>query len=108
LVTSIEQTEGISSVEAISEDSPSGTVPLGQNKVPFGPLASATPTQVDGKVMLQATLVDQPDSLEAEAVVEDLRQSLSDVDSEVLVGGSTATNIDTRVASIHDRNTIIP
>ena len=108
VVAEVEQAEGIASVEAVSNNSPSGTVPLGKNKIPFGPLAAATPAQVDSKVLLQATLQDRPDSIEAESVVQYLRATLPQLDSGALVGGATATDIDTGVASERDRNIIIP
>ncbi len=108
LVTSIESVEGVSSVEAVSDNSPSGAVPLGSNQVIFGPLALATPKVVDDQVMLQATLSDSPDSVAAEQTVIELRQQLHQINDQVLVGGETAVNIDTRQASIRDRNLIIP
>jgi RND superfamily putative drug exporter len=104
----IESTGGIGRVDAMSQDSPSGTVPLGENKVRFGPLASATPTIINQRVMLQATLNNEPDSSKAELTITRLRTNLMSVDSSALVGGSTAASIDTKVAAVHDRNTIIP
>src|SRR5690606_5024306 len=73
----------------------------------FGPLGTPAPdpTVVDGDVMLQATLQDAADSPEAEQVVRDLR---AEFDGIGIIGGVTATAIDTNDASIHDRNLIIP
>src|SRR5690606_4910582 len=64
------------------------------------------PAVVDGDVLLQATLSDAADSDAAASTVRDLRTQLDDLDA--VVGGVTATSIDTNDASIHDRNLIIP
>src|SRR5690606_10586259 len=61
---------------------------------------------VDGRVLLQATLTSAADSVQAEDTVNALRGELDGLDA--LVGGVTATSIDTNTASIHDRNLIIP
>ncbi|GEK79531.1 MMPL family transporter [Agrococcus baldri] len=98
--------EGVESVEAVSEDSPSGTIPLPAD--PASPFGDAEPTVVDGQVLLQATLVDAPDSDAAQAVVRELREVVHAVSLEVRVGGTTATAIDTNDASDHDRALIIP
>ena len=58
--------------------------------------------------MLQLTLAAKADSLEAEQTVTDLRTALQSVDSSIIVGGSTATALDTNVTSTRDRNLIIP
>ena len=66
------------------------------------------PAVVDGNVIVQATLTASADSLEAEQTISNLRASLDAVGSEVLVGGSTATNLDVRLASERDLLVIIP
>jgi putative drug exporter of the RND superfamily len=63
---------------------------------------------VDGKVLIQATLTPAADSPAAEAVVETLRGALDRVGRDVLVGGSTAVNLDVRQASDRDLRVIIP
>ena len=63
---------------------------------------------VDGKVVVQATLVPAADSPAAEAVVESLRGTLDAVGPDVLVGGNTAVNFDVRQASQRDLRVIIP
>lgn len=73
---------------------------------PPGP--DAQPLVVDGQVQLQATLVDQADSREAEATVEQLRTELDAVSTEALVGGTTATALDTNTATQRDLQVIIP
>lgn len=57
--------------------------------------------------MLQATLNDPADSMEAEQTVANIRAQFDEGEG-VMVGGTTATALDTNAASIHDRNLIIP
>lgn len=73
---------------------------------PPGP--DAQPVVVDGNVQLQVTLVDQADSADAERTVERLRSDLDDVSTQALVGGTTATALDTNTATRHDLRVIIP
>ena len=63
---------------------------------------------VDGNVVVQATLTAAADSPAAEVVVERLRGDLDRVGPDVLVGGSTAINLDVRHASQRDLRVIIP
>ena len=98
--------EGVESVAVSSEDSPSGSIPLPVD--PRSPFAAATPTVVDGRVLLQATLVDAPDSDEAQAVVRQVRDVVDERSADGIVGGPTATAIDTNDASQRDRAVIIP
>ena len=97
---------GVSSASVVSADSPSGSIPIPAPTE--GPLAQATPTVVDGDVMLQLTLTDKADSLEAEQTVTELRTTLRSLDSSIIVGGSTAVGLDTNLTSTRDRNLIIP
>lgn len=102
----------VNSLAVTSGDSASGTVPVTENGLTaFGPPGTepGKPTVVDGLVMLQATLNAAADSDEAMQTVLDLRELLQEkISGQVLVGGVTATSIDTNEASIHDRNLIIP
>ena len=103
--------DGVDSVAVSAEDSPSGTAPVTEDGIqPLGPPDSPAPepTVADGQVLLQGTLVDAPDSAEAERTVRDLRVALADAGQGALVGGVTATAIDTNDASAHDRALIIP
>ncbi|WP_159552692.1 MMPL family transporter [Citricoccus sp. K5] len=68
----------------------------------------AEPLEVDGRVYLQATLADAADSMEAEQTVVALREGLHAVDPGILVGGTTATNLDTNTTAQADVRTIIP
>ncbi len=102
-------TEGVDSVAAVSADSPSGTVSVTVDGLqPFGPPGTPTPeaTVSRGDVLLQATLSDAADSAAAEQTLRAIREGLADSGS--LVGGVTATAVDTNDASIHDRALIIP
>ncbi len=72
------------------------------------PAAPDEPIVVGGNVLLQATLTDQPDTAAAEATVERLRTELDTVGTDVLVGGTTALQLDTLDTSARDRNVVIP
>ncbi|KKJ98567.1 MMPL family transporter [Micromonospora sp. HK10] len=73
------------------------------------PAADAPPTVVDGRVQLEATLADPPDSDRAERTLRALRETLHRVPgADAVVGGFTAINVDTADASTRDRNVIIP
>ncbi|MDQ4489964.1 MMPL family transporter [Sinomonas sp. ASV486] len=82
-------------------------------------------TTVDGKVMLEVTLANAPESSEAEQTITTMRSDIAakgwhgpdgqsaggqgaDRQSAVLVGGPTAVELDTNETTIHDRNLIIP
>lgn len=63
---------------------------------------------MNGQVLLQGTLTDAADSDAAGQTVRDIRAELEAAAPSALVGGVTATAVDTNQASIHDRNLIIP
>jgi RND superfamily putative drug exporter len=63
---------------------------------------------VDGKILLNATLSLAPDSVEARNAIPVIRQAVHDIDKEILVGGGTAVQYDTDVASRQDNKVIIP
>ncbi|MEV7800556.1 MMPL family transporter [Microbacterium foliorum] len=101
--------DGVDGVSVTAADSPSGAATVTEDGlVAVGPPGTPVPepTVVDGEVLLQGTLTDAADSDAAAATVRDLRAELNEIDA--LVGGVTATAIDTNDASIHDRNLIIP
>ena len=109
--------DGVESVAVASADSPTGqaAVELDDGDVVLtdpGPPGSPAPeaTVSGGDVLLIATLADTADSLVAEDTVRALRIGLDDELGEdvALVGGVTATDIDTNDTSIHDRALIIP
>ncbi|MFC0033557.1 MMPL family transporter [Micromonospora chaiyaphumensis] len=83
---------GVSSVRPFSQAGPAGP-----------------PEVVDGRVQLQATLADPPDSNAAERTIRELRVAVHRVPgADAVVGGFTAINVDTADASTRDRNVIIP
>ena len=61
---------------------------------------------VDGDVLLEVTLTDSPYSGAAEDTVQEIRDRVGDLGA--MVGGTTATELDTRETSVADRATIIP
>lgn len=64
---------------------------------------------VDGKVLINATLTaEEADSREATDTVTAARASLPSIDSTALVGGVTATALDTNQTAQHDLVKIIP
>lgn len=102
---------GVDSVSVTSADSPSGAAAVTEDGiVAFGPPGTPAPepTVVRGDVLLRGTLTDAADSDSAADTVRELRKQLTDVTPSALVGGVTATAIDTNDSSIHDRNLIIP
>lgn len=104
-------TAGVDSVTVLSDDSPSGSLPVTRDGIqPLGPpgTPAGDPTVVDDNILLQATLDGAGDSAEAEETVRDLRSQLADQHPQALVGGVTAVALDTNDTAIHDRNLIIP
>lgn len=72
------------------------------------PFQDATPKVVDGEVTLEATLSDNADSDAAQDTIVRLRDDLHQLDTQSRVGGTTATQLDTRVSAEHDRAVVIP
>ncbi|MCS5495762.1 MMPL family transporter [Cnuibacter physcomitrellae] len=72
------------------------------------PGAESQPVVVDGRVMIEAVLAVEADSLEAEDVVRSLRSDLPAVDPGALVGGPTAVDLDTNTTAQADLVKIIP
>ncbi len=64
--------------------------------------------KVDGRVYLQATLQDPADSPEAEQTIVELRETLHGIDPDILVGGTSATALDSNTTAQQDLRTIIP
>lgn len=101
----------VDSVAVAAQDSPSGTAPVTADGVqPLGPPGAPAPepTVVDGQVLLEGTLVDAADSNAAAQTVTELRADFEHQAPSAIVGGVTATAVDTNEASIHDRNLIMP
>jgi RND superfamily putative drug exporter len=73
------------------------------------PGGSAAPKVVDGKVEVSVVLSDAPDSDAAIDTVRRLRTGVHAVEgANALVGGLTATDLDSRDTSFRDRKLIIP
>ncbi|MGY1821956.1 MMPL family transporter [Geodermatophilus sp. SYSU D00079] len=73
------------------------------------PGAGATePVEVDGLVRLDVTLDDAPDSEAAQQTVTEVRTAVRDVDPEALVGGSSASDLDTQDTAARDLAVIVP
>jgi RND superfamily putative drug exporter len=109
--------DGVDNVAVTSKDSPTGqagvTVDDGEAVLTaVGPPGTPAPepTVSDGDVLLVGTLSDEADSAAAEDTVRGLRAHLADDlgDGVALVGGVTATDVDTNDTSIRDRTLIIP
>ena len=101
--------DNFETVTVTSADSPSGSAPItADGIVPLGSGTAPGPVVVEGQVLLQATLVEAPDSEEAQKAIRSIRQTFADKNISAVVGGVTATSVDTNDASIHDRNLIIP
>ncbi|MFJ4222604.1 MMPL family transporter [Microbacterium sp. NPDC089695] len=101
--------DGIDGVTVTASDSPSGSAPVtAEGITAVGPPGTPAPepTVVDGDVLLQGTLTSAADSDAAAETLRALRDELHQHDA--LVGGVTATAVDTNDASIHDRTLIIP
>ncbi|WP_145943729.1 MMPL family transporter [Corynebacterium glyciniphilum] len=64
------------------------------------------PSAVDGEVLLEVTLADSPYSDAAENTVREIRGEVGDLGA--MVGGTTATELDTKETSVADRTMIIP
>ncbi|AOT02685.1 MMPL family transporter [Arthrobacter sp. U41] len=88
--------------------SPAAPGPPAAPGAPTAPGVPAAPAVRDGKVLINATLNFAADSTEAENVVVALRQELKKVDGGALVGGVTATALDTNTTAQRDLVTIIP
>lgn len=110
LVRAITGVDGVDGVVLASKDSPSGTVPVtsGTTGAPARGGATAEPTVSHGDVLLEATLSAPADSGAAERTVRELRTAVERVDPDAIVGGVTATAVDTNDTGIRDRSVIIP
>lgn len=109
--------DGVDSVAVASEDSPTGqaAVEVEDGEPVFtavGPPGTPVPepTVSEGDVLVIGTLTDAADSVAAEDTVRELRADLDDTlgAGTAIVGGETATDIDTNDTSIRDRTVIIP
>ncbi|MCH6230068.1 MMPL family transporter [Microbacterium sp. CFH 31415] len=116
-IETLEAADGIESVAVASDDSPTGQAAVEvENGEPVftavGPPGTPAPepTVADGDVLVIGTLNDAADSIAAEDAVREIRTDLDEVlgAGTALVGGETATDIDSNDTSIRDRTVIIP
>ncbi|MBU6245067.1 MAG: MMPL family transporter [Actinomycetales bacterium] len=99
VTSAVESTPGVDSV------APFTGAPAG----PPGAGPAAEPKVVDGRVLLQVTLADPADSAQAEDTIALLRDRVHAIaGADALVGGQTAAQLDVDLASMRDRNLIIP
>ncbi|WP_225918973.1 MMPL family transporter [Actinocatenispora comari] len=84
---------------------PDSVVPVGKRGVPGGPAKV-----VDGRVLIDATLTNPPDSQAAIDTIQRLRDRLDEQQpsAHAVVGGYTATQADTLATSRRDRTVVIP
>ncbi|MDQ1136133.1 RND superfamily putative drug exporter [Microbacterium sp. SORGH_AS 1204] len=113
----LERTPGIDGIGVLSSDAPGGEAPVAADDGALVTTAlgapgtpAPAPTVSDGDVLLAATLADTADSSAADDTVRQLRSSLSaDLgEGTAIVGGVTATDIDSIDTAIRDRTLIIP
>jgi len=83
---------------------------LAEGSVPITGVAGtpSAPDVREGKALINATLNFAADSIEAEDAVKALREDLKTVDAGALVGGVTATALDTNTTAQRDLVIIIP
>lgn len=72
------------------------------------PPMNLDPNVVDGQVYIQAILNQEADSLEAQDTVAQLRDEFSVLDGAVLVGGESATALDSNLTAERDLRVIVP
>jgi len=103
VLASTKATDGVGDAYLLA----AGSVPILSGE-PGRPGAPSAPDVRDGKVLINATLNFAADSNAAENVVVSLRQELKKIDADALVGGVTATALDTNTTAQRDLVTIIP
>jgi RND superfamily putative drug exporter len=117
VVEVLDGNDGVESVAVSSEDSPTGQagVEIENGEAVFtavGPPGTPAPepSVSDGDVLLIGTLSDSADSIAAEDTVREIRTGLDEAlgAGAAIVGGETATDVDSNDTSIRDRTIIIP
>lgn len=107
-IAELEQTAGPEVAAAAREQALAGIPSVDSIVEEAYPFQDAVIKVVDEKVLLQATLNDQPDSDAAKNTITSLRQTVKAIDEDAIVGGNTAVQLDTNTASLRDRAVIIP
>lgn len=107
IVTPADDWEAVADAAA-SVDGVAGVAPFtGQQGGPPG-AGGGEPVEADGLVRLDATLDDAPDSEAAQDTVADLRTAVREADTDALVGGTTASDLDTQETAARDLAVIVP
>jgi len=109
VVVNADKIEDVSAVVAATPGVDSVTPFTGAPAGPPGAGQPADPKVVDGRALLQVTLSDPADSMQAEDTIALLRDRVDSVPgADALVGGQTAAQLDVDISSMRDRNLIIP
>jgi RND superfamily putative drug exporter len=99
----VKSTDGVGDAYLLAD----GGVPI-ISAAAAAPGAPTTPGVRDSKVLIHATLDYAADSTDAENVVVKLRGNVKTADEGALVGGVTATALDTNTTAQRDLVTIVP
>ncbi|MDR4532026.1 efflux RND transporter permease subunit [Glutamicibacter sp. PS] len=98
--SALELIDGAAGVDSVTLQAEGGA--------PVGSRPGAQPQVIDGMVLGSITLSDAADSEAAKETVLGLRVTLHELDPQILVGGSTATMLDTAQTAEEDLVKIIP
>lgn len=71
-------------------------------------LGRFAPKTVEGNALVQVILDEPADSIAAREEIKSLRKAVKAVNSNALVGGSSAVQLDTNVAATRDQKVVIP
>ncbi|MDQ0031596.1 MMPL family transporter [Arthrobacter bambusae] len=102
VLAEVKAQEGISDASVVAAQPGSGFRPLAEGAADTAPLVR------DGRVLINATLSMEADSAKAEQTIATLRQKLHDKAPGTLLGGTTATAVDTNASAQSDLRRIIP
>ncbi|ALV41761.1 hypothetical protein AU252_11855 [Pseudarthrobacter sulfonivorans] len=103
VLAKVKAADGVGDAYLLAE----GGVPI-VSREPAAPGTPSAPDVHDGKVLINATLNYAADSIDAEDMVKALRDEVKTVDAGALVGGVTATALDTNTTAQRDLVIIIP
>jgi RND superfamily putative drug exporter len=107
-VNIITNAPGVESAAYLASGSPTGALPADKELSALPMYLEAKPKVVNDRVVVQATLANAADSLDAESTIVALRDKLHRLDAAIIVGGPSATQLDTRTSSERDREVVIP
>ncbi|SKA10573.1 putative drug exporter of the RND superfamily [Marinactinospora thermotolerans DSM 45154] len=104
VVAAAEDVDGVSRVVPVTEGGAQGAPAAAGGGAP-----DAEPKVVDDRVLVEATLSEPAESTEAIEIVRDLRAAVHEVEgADALVGGTTASNLDTLDTSSRDLVVVVP